>query len=85
MLQIKIPQGFKEYLSWENQLKEWCVAHKIEIDQGAEAPFLIEGDKIIVGAESIGRFLEEYKLFLNDWYDCRCDKWMDDEESSPAK
>lgn len=75
MLLINIPEDFNEFQIWEDQLKEWCVAHKIAVDASLSEPELIEGTtKKAEGTQSINEFLEEYKSFMDEWYDCRCDR-----------
>ena len=62
---------------WQSKLKEWCVAHKLTVDSSLEEPVLLEKDRTYKGIAAIDQFLYEYKSFMDDWYDCRCDKWMD--------
>lgn len=77
MLRFRVPEGFSQYTIWEDQLKEWCVAYKIEKNSTLKEPELQEGkEKPVVGAQSIDNFLKEYKAFMDEWYDCRCDKWF---------
>ncbi|SMD38063.1 hypothetical protein SAMN04488029_3614 [Reichenbachiella faecimaris] len=77
MIDLRITTKFKEEEAWKAQLKEWCVAHKITEDPSLDEPILLEAKKITKGLAAIETFLQEYKAFMDDWYDCRCDKWMD--------
>lgn len=77
MIDLHITSSISEELIWQNQLKEWCVAHQIIIDPSLSEPEIHEGSKKVVGVAAINQFLKEYKEFMDDWYDCRCDKWMD--------
>lgn len=78
MINLRIASYSSNELSWQNQLKEWCVAHQVSIDPALSEPEIREGGKTVVGVTAINQFLEEYKGFMDDWYDCRCDKWMDE-------
>ncbi|WP_420579788.1 hypothetical protein [Reichenbachiella sp.] len=75
MIELRISAKHSEEIIWKSQLEEWCAAHKITTDSSLEVPELQEGNKIVRGIESIDKFLKEYKVFMDDWYDCRCDKW----------
>ncbi|WP_422362221.1 hypothetical protein [Reichenbachiella sp.] len=76
MLDLRITTKYPEELIWKAKLEEWCAAHKITIEKSLEEPELHEGKKVVRGISSIESFLKEYKAFLDDWNDCRCDKWM---------
>lgn len=76
MVHLRITTKFSEELKWKAKLEEWCAAHKITIDKSLKEPELHEGKKVVCGIASIEAFLKEYKTFMDDWNDCRCDKWM---------
>lgn len=78
MIDLRITAKHPEELIWQKLLKEWCAAHKVTQDVSLVEPELHQGNKVIKGITSIDRFLKEYKLFMDDWYDCRCDKWTND-------
>lgn len=77
MLHLHITSKFPKEQEWQNQLKSWCVAHKVTEDASLTLPEIHENKKIVKGLDAIDQFLKEYKIFMDDWYDCRCDKWMD--------
>jgi hypothetical protein len=77
MIQLHIPKDYAAHATWENQLKEWCAAHKIIIDEALEEPEIREKEKVFKGSKAIDKFLKEYKSFMDDWYDCRCDRGLD--------
>jgi len=77
MIDLRITTKYAEELEWKSLLEEWCASHKITTDQSLKEPELHEGKTIVIGIDSIEKFLKEYKAFMDDWNDCRCDKWMD--------
>ncbi|MEP2024962.1 MAG: hypothetical protein ABJH98_11160 [Reichenbachiella sp.] len=77
MINLRITTKYKEEEIWKNQLKEWCVAHQVIEDPLLDDPVILEGKNKAEGIEAIQAFLKEYKTFMDDWNDCRCDKWMD--------
>lgn len=78
MIQIKLPLQYKAYHQWEEQLKDWSVAHRVEFDTSVKEPFLTEGKDRYVGVDAIDAFFDEYKSFRKDWYACKCDAWLED-------
>lgn len=78
MIDLRITSKYPtEALRWQSQLKEWCAAHTTTIDNSLSEPEIHEGKKIIKGVNAINQFLKEYRAFMDDWYDCRCDKWTE--------
>lgn len=78
MIDLRVTSKYPEEQIWQKQLKEWCTAHKVSEDTTLEEPELHQGKKVVIGVSSIEVFLKEYKAFMDDWYDCRCDKWLDE-------
>lgn len=77
MIDLRITSKYPEEVVWQKQLKEWCAAHRVTEDVTLNEPEIRQGNKVAKGVSSIEDFLKEYKAFMDDWYDCRCDKWMD--------
>lgn len=77
MIDLRITSKYPEEVVWQKQLKEWCAAHRVTEDATLNEPEIRQGNKVAKGVSSIEDFLKEYKAFMDDWYDCRCDKWID--------
>ncbi|UXX79341.1 hypothetical protein N7E81_18470 [Reichenbachiella carrageenanivorans] len=78
MIDLRITSTLKEELVWQAQLKEWCAAHQVTVDTTLAEPEIYEGKKKAIGIAAIEAFLKEYKTFMDDWYDCRCNKWQEE-------
>lgn len=76
MIDLHITSATSDEFGWQNQLKAWCVAHRVTEDPTLTQPLLFEGGKRIEGVAAINSFLKEYRSFMDEWYDCRCDKWL---------
>ncbi|MEO9967886.1 MAG: hypothetical protein ABJF11_18990 [Reichenbachiella sp.] len=77
MISLHITSRLSAETLWIDQLKEWCVAHEVIQNESLQVPELHEGGKKMVGTREIEDFLKEYRTFMDDWYDCRCDKWQE--------
>lgn len=77
MIDLRITSRLPEELVWKAQLDQWCAAHRLTTDLSLKEPELHEGRKVFKGVSSIEQFLNEYKLFMDDRKDCRCDSWLD--------
>lgn len=78
MIKLYIACDSKESNEWRTQLQEWCVAHQVIENPALSRPEIKDGNKHVVGIVAIDEFLKEYKVMMDEWYDCRCDKWMDE-------
>lgn len=77
MLHFKVPENYQNHHQWEDKLKEWCASYKLDKLNDIAEPTLTDGKRIAVGESEIDVMLKDFKAFMDDWYDCRCDKWMD--------
>lgn len=77
MIKLYVDANTPQAQKWKETLKEWCVAHQIVETVPSSIPEVKDGNRHIVGTEAIDQFLREYKIAMDEWYDCRCDKWLD--------
>ena len=76
MLILNLPSDCQDSEKWTRQLKDWCVAHHIQHNEDIFEPEIIHGNRRAIGVLEIDLYLVEFKAIYDDWYDCRCDKWV---------
>ena len=76
MLKIHHPPSMKEKANrWKNFLDDLVVVNKIMVDEGSTNPLLTFGSDRVQGEENIDNYLNQLQDFVEQWRECRCDKY----------
>ena len=65
----------KSHLILKDRLEEMSLARQIIESSKVKIPVLKEDDNIYYGFTAINDYLDQSKLFIDKWYECRCDKY----------
>ena len=76
MIEIHYPNSHGEIVSrWKHYLKDIVVAHQLISDDNLVLPFLRSSNEKVEGEEAIEQYLEELRKEVDEWRECRCDKY----------
>lgn len=75
MLNLSLSFKSKEDLAIKERIERLSLARKIEIVEKLDYPVLRHEKKIFTGVTEIITYLDEFNLFYDKWYECRCDKY----------
>lgn len=78
MLELAISERNGKHIVLKDKLENISTAQKIIISKESLEPTLKDGTKVYSGFNDIYGFLEEYEIFVKQWYECRCGNHGDD-------
>ncbi|MGB3585208.1 MAG: hypothetical protein WBA23_01650 [Tunicatimonas sp.] len=61
------------------KIQSMSLAHRVNISEQPVLPVMTAYDKEYVGLEAIATGILELEQLVEDWYECRCDKYKFDE------
>ncbi|MDN5200254.1 hypothetical protein QQ008_02755 [Fulvivirgaceae bacterium BMA10] len=75
MIELHISPKETLQLRFQERLEEMTVSHKVILHDTLKEPILKQGKELYTGIETINDFLKELEIFMQQWYECRCDKY----------
>jgi hypothetical protein len=75
MIELRISPNIECHLLLKERLEEMSLARRIIESPKTKIPLLKEGGEAYKGCEGINSFLIKYESFVEQWYECRCDKY----------
>jgi hypothetical protein len=75
MFKLTLSSKSKEHLAIKERLEALSLARKIDIVEQLDYPVLRHDNKNFTGVTEIMTYLDEFDLFYDRWYECRCDKY----------
>ena len=74
MIELQISPKIECHVNLKDRLGKMSLARNVTESTKTKIPILREGAEIIEGCEDINSFLTKYDTFIDQWYECRCDK-----------
>ncbi len=84
MIELQISPKIECHLNLKERLEKMSLARKVTESTKTKIPILKEGSETYKGCEDINSFLTKYDSFIDQWYECRCDKY-DQFDNEPIK
>ena len=76
MIEIHYPPSYGEIVSkWKSYLSDLVVAYNLVPNNNLALPFLRSSNEKVEGGEAIEQYLEELRKEVEQWRECRCDKY----------
>ncbi len=73
MLQLTISDKDPAQVALKERIEDLSLSRKITINNALKLPVLKHDHEVYEGSEKISRYLDEFEVYMKNWYACRCD------------
>lgn len=75
MIALTISSADPQHVAIEKQLEKMSLARHVTVDHDIQVPVLIHDEKVYEGLPAIEEYLVCLQGLVEEWYECRCDKY----------
>ena len=75
MIELHISPKIECHVRLKDRLEEMSLARKVIESEQTKIPLLKQGTESYKGCDDINSFLIGFESFVEQWYECRCDKY----------